>query len=150
MACRESEALGGKIFTIARYVTRVTHAGWRIIHIAKLQLLPPNNEVVSRLNENDGFCSYGCDRKFHVCWYSVRNAEDAGRYVPLGAEQTDRHLRQQRRTQRAIAKWPRNDGPDSAELIKRQRQPEAAARRPRFIADGLISKSVTRTFAARV
>jgi hypothetical protein len=77
--------------------------------------------MVSRLNENDGFCSYGCDRKFRVCWYSVRNAEDAGRYVPPGAEQTDRHLRQQRRTQRAIAKGPRNDGPDSAELIKRHR-----------------------------
>jgi len=78
-------------------------------------------EVVSRLNENDGFCSYGCDRKFRVCWYSVRNAEDAGRYVPPGAEQTDRHLRQQRRTQRTIAKGPRNDGPDSAELIKPHR-----------------------------
>jgi hypothetical protein len=62
-----------------------------------------NNEVVSRLNENDGFCSYGRNRKFRVCWYSS-NAEDAGRYVPPSAEQTDRHLRQQRRTQRAVAK----------------------------------------------
>ena len=87
--------------------------------------------MVSRLNENNAICSYGCDRKFRVCWFSVRNAEDAGRYVPPGAEPTDRHLRQQRRTQRAIAKGPRNDGPDSAELIKRHRDSLERLRVPR-------------------
>jgi hypothetical protein len=58
----------------------------------KCKAHPPTNEVVSRLNENenDAICSYGYIRKSHVCWFP-------------GAEPPDRHLRQQRLTQRAIA-----------------------------------------------